>query len=446
MAAADKPGQQVTLTSVSVHEALDGILANFRPLEAVAVRLEESLGLVLAEEVHADIDLPPFDNSSMDGYAVQAADTAGASSDNPARLRVAGYLPAGAAPGPSDRVERGAAFRIMTGAPIPPGADAVVRFEDTSEGRDLVDAHRQPGTSKASAVAVGGDVLIYRSVKLGDSVRLTGEDVRAGDVVLSRGTIIRPAEIAVLAAVGKGEVLVHRRPRVAVLATGDELVDVSATPGPGQIRNSNNYAVAAQVASWGAVPFNLGVARDNLEHTTGKIREALELQPDLIITSAGVSVGDYDVVKDVLLSLGTISMWQVRMKPGKPLAFGHLGERRVPFLGLPGNPVSSMVNMELFGRPAVMKMLGKTRLFRPTITARAGEPFENNTGREHYIRAIVSKEGGEYIARSTGKQESNILTSMSKANALLILGEGTRLVKEGESVQVLMLDWPEEVF
>jgi molybdopterin molybdotransferase len=446
MESVKKPGQEAALTSVSVQEALEGILAQFAPLEPVVVPLEDSLGLVLAEEVYTDIDLPPFDNSSMDGYAVQAADVAEATPESPARLRVTGYLPAGAAPGPSDRVEQGTAFRIMTGAPVPPGADAVVRFEDTSEGRALDDPHRQPGTARAEPVRVGSDVLIYRGVKQGDSVRRVGEDMAAGALVLTKGTTIRPSEIGVLAAVGKAQVRVHRRPRVAVLATGDELVDVTEKPGPGQIRNSNNYAVSAQIASWGALPFNLGVARDTLEHTTAKIKEALALEPDLLITSAGVSVGDYDVVKDVLLSLGTISMWQVRMKPGKPLAFGHLGERRVPFLGLPGNPVSSMVNMELFGRPAVMKMLGKSRLFRPTIEAHAGEMFENNTGREHYLRGVVSREEGVYIARSTGKQESNILTSMSRANALLIVGEETRLVKEGEAVQALMLDWPEEVF
>ena len=226
-------------------------------------------------------------------------------------------------------------------------------------------------------------------------------------------------------------------------------MDITERPGPGQIRNSNNYAVAAQVTAWGGIAFNLGVARDNAEHLTAKLTEALDLQPDLVITSAGVSVGDYDVVKDVLMTLGSISMWQVRMKPGKPLAFGHLrapsGPRNVPFLGLPGNPVSSMVNMELFGRPAIMKMLGKTRLQRPVITARALEPLENSTGREHYVRGVVTKQGPEYVARSTGAQGSNILTSMSKANALLIIDEGTRLIEPGGPVRALMLDWPEEV-
>jgi molybdopterin molybdotransferase len=431
------------LTSVSVQEALEAILRGFAPLDAVEVPLAEALGLVLAEDVYSDIDLPPFDNSAMDGYAVRAGDVASASPEKPASLRVSGYVPAGAALGAGDRVEPGTAFRIMTGAPVPPGADAVVRFEDTSDGRALDSPGRLPEV-RAEPATIGGDVLIFTGSRAGDNVRLSGEDVRKGVLVLRRGTPVRPAEIGVLAAVGKAQVRVHRRPRVAILATGDELVDVTQTPGPGQIRNSNNYAVAAQVTAWGGTAFNLGVARDDVEHLTARLAEALDLRPDLVITSAGVSVGDYDIVKDVLRSLGSISMWQVRMRPGKPLAFGHLGPNKVPFLGLPGNPVSSMVNMELFGRPAIMKMLGKSRLQRPIVSARALEPLENYTGREHYIRGVVTKQGGEYVARTTGGQGSNILTSMSKANALLIIDESTKLIEPGNSVRALMLDWPEE--
>ncbi len=438
--------KKATLVSISVAEAWDAIMANFAPLEPVAVPLPEALGMALAEDVYSDLDLPPFDNSAMDGYALRAEDTDGASVGNPASLRVAGYIAAGAAPGPEDIVRPGIAIRIMTGAPVPVGADAVVRFEDTSEGQSLNAPQLQPQNARAERVAVGSDVLVYVKVKVGDSVRKAGEDVRRGERVLQKGTPIRPAEIGVLAAVGKASVRVHRRPRVAILATGDELVDVNEMPGAGQIRNSNSYAVAAQVTAWGAIAYNLGVARDNLEDLTAKIHRALDLRPDLLITSAGVSVGDYDIVKDVLMSLGTISMWQVRMRPGKPLAFGHLGSGNVPFLGLPGNPVSSMVNMELFGRPAIMKMLGKPRIRRPTITARTAQPLENSSGREHYIRGIVAKEDGQYVARTTGGQGSNLLTSMSKANALLIIDEDTQLIAKGEQVRALMLDWGEEVF
>lgn len=435
-----------TLSGVTVAEALEAILAHFSPLPPVSVPLPDSLGLVLAEDVTADIDIPPFDNSSMDGYALRAADTTGASNSKPARLEVTGYLPAGGAPQPGDHVQPGTAFRIMTGAPIPPGADAVVRFEDTSEGRSLDNPTLQPEQSRALPSQIGGDVLVYRSVPAGNNIRPAAGDVRQGETVLQAGVTIRPAEIGVLASVGKAHVSVHKRPRVVVLATGDELVDVDQKPGSGQIRNSNGYSVTAQVCAWGAEAINLGVARDNRDDLTTKLHEALRRQPDLLITSAGVSVGDYDIVKEVLMTMGTISMWRVRVKPGKPLAFGHLGERNVPFLGLPGNPVSSMVSMELFGRPAVMKMLGKSRLERPIIAVRALERIESSPGRENYVRAIVSKQGDEYVARTTGAQGSEILTSMSKANAFLIIDENTRLIEAGEQVRALMLDWPEEVF
>src|SRR5687768_8629077 len=281
--------QQAALTSVSVDEALESILAYFSPLEPVPVDLSDALGMVLAEDVSSDIDLPPFDNSSMDGYAVIAEDVVGATAESPASLRVAGYLPAGAAPGPGDRVERGTAFRIMTGAPLPPGADAVVPFENTDQGRTLAAPGLQPQNSRAEQTHVGGDVFIYKAVRRGDYVRNRGEDVRQGESVLRAGTLIRPAEVAVLAAVGRKSVQVHRRPRVVVLATGDELVDVDQLPGPGQIRNTNNYAAAAQLTSWGAVAFNLGVARDDRDHLTAKLTEALTLEPDLLVTSAGVS-------------------------------------------------------------------------------------------------------------------------------------------------------------
>ncbi|MEA2576128.1 MAG: molybdopterin molybdotransferase [Chloroflexia bacterium] len=438
--------QEVTLTSLSVAEALENILAQFEPLRAIEVPLMEALGIVLAEEVRSDMDNPPFDNSSMDGYAVCAEDTTGAGDNSPVALRVTGHMPAGAFPQPTDRVEPGTTYRIMTGAPVPPGADAVIRFEDTSEGRALDNARLLPEHARAQASHIGEDVLLYRSVKPGDSIRRAGEDMREGDLVLSPGVTLRPAEIGVLASVGKARVRVHRRPRVAVLATGDELVEVDQMPGPGQIRNTNNYAVAAQLQSWGAVPLNLGVARDSREHLEAKLREALALEPDLVISSAGVSVGDHDFVKDVLLSMGRVQMWRVRVRPGKPLLFGRLGEREVPVLGLPGNPVSSMVTMELFARPAIMKMLGKSRLHRPVVTARALEAMDYGSGRAHYVRGIVTREGEEYVCRPTGGQGSNLLTSMSRANSLLIIPESVSRVEPGDTLKALMLDWPEEVF
>lgn len=441
------PGPANTLTGITVAEARENILSYFSPLPVVRVPLPEALGAVLAEDVYSDMDIPPFNNSSMDGYAVRAEDTQRAGNSSPVRLRVAGYMPAGGFPGPGDQVEVGTAFRIMTGAPVPPGADAVIRFEDTSEGRALDNARLLPQDARAVPSTLGEDVLLYRPVQTGDSIRKAGEDTREGEKVLVKGTLVRPAEIGVLASVGAALVPVHRRPRIVVLATGDELVDVDQKPGPGQIRNTNNYAVAAQLQSWGAVPFNLGVARDTREDLIAHLNEALSLQPDLIVTSAGVSVGDHDLVKDVLLSMGEIQMWRVRVRPGKPLLFGRLGENRTPLLGLPGNPVSSMVSMELFGRPLVMKMLGKKQLQRPIIMARALEPLDNAGGREHYMRGVVTRdENGEYSCRSTGEQGSGILTSLSRANALLIVDETTSRVEPGDPVRALMLDWPEEVF
>ncbi len=435
-------GEQRALAGVTVGEALEAILANFAPLEVVVVALPDALGLVLAEDVVSDMNIPPFDNSSMDGYAVHAQDVTGASDEEPARLRVAGFLPAGGAPGPNDRVEAKTAFRIMTGAPVPPGADAVVRFEDTSEGRPLDEPGLQPQHSQAGAVEVGDEIVIYRGVSTGTNVREAGGDIREGDMVLHAGDPIGPATIGVLASLGKEKVRVHRRPRVAVLATGDELVGVAERPGPGQIRNTNSYAVTAQLRSWGAEAFDLGIARDNRESLVTKLKEALALDPDLLVTSAGISVGDHDIVKQILLEMGTINMWRVKIKPGKPLAFGRIGEKSVPFLGLPGNPVSSMVTLELFGRPAVMKMLGRSTLRRPEVIVRALERIESSPGRENYIRVVVSRDGDDYVARTTGAQGSEILTSMAKANALLIVPEDVRLVEAGERVRAILLDWP----
>jgi molybdopterin molybdotransferase len=410
---------------ISVEEALEYILRHFKPLEPEEVSIVDALNRVLAEDIYSDMDIPPFDNSAMDGYALRAADIAEASQDSPVTMGVVADLAAGYTT--DVRVEPGTAIRIMTGAPLPTGADAVVRFEDTSEGLE----------GKG-----GQEVKIFVQVPAGANVRPAGEDIRRGELALTKGTVLRSQEIGVLASLGRSTVQVIRRPRVAVLATGDELLTIDQPITLGKIRNSNEYSNAALVQRYGGVPVRLGIARDNLEDLTAKIRHGLAQGVDLFLTSAGVSVGDYDVVKDVLNAEGEMHFWQVCMKPGKPLAFGLI--RGVPLIGLPGNPVSSMVSFEQFARPAILKMQGRTRLRKPTVEAIMEQEMKNS-GRRGFVRVVVEKRRDGYHAHTTGGQGSGVLTSMVKANGLAIVPEEVRLVKAGTRLTVQMLDWPEEV-
>lgn len=411
---------------IGVDEARERILARFHPLEPERVPILEALDRVLAEDIYSDIDIPPFDNSAMDGYALRSGDTIGASQENPVTLEVMADLAAGHTT--HLKVESGRAIRIMTGAPLPEGADAVVRFEETSEGL---------------TGSWGERIEVYKEVSPWDNVRPAGEDIRKGELVLPKGTLVRPQEIGVLASLGRPEVEVIRRPQVAILATGDELVAIDEEIGPGQIRNSNEYSTAAQVIRYGGVPVRLGMARDNIEELTSKIEEGLAAKVDLFLTSAGVSVGEYDVVKEVLASEGEIDFWQVYMKPGKPLAFGHI--QGVPLLGLPGNPVSAMVSFEQFARPAILIMLGKGALEKPEVEVTLDEDV-TSSGRRGFIRAIVTRQEDGYHARAvTGPRGSGVLTSMVRANALLIVPEDTTVVRAGERLRAQMLDWPEGV-
>ena len=402
------------------------ILSHVRPLEAERIPILEALGRVLAEEVVSDIDIPPFDNSAMDGYAVRAADVAGA----PVRLTVKGSVAAGYVA--AARLEPGTAIRIMTGAPMPEGADAVVPFEETG------DADRPKEARLASPAT---EIEVRVAVRPRDHVRPAGEDLRRGEVVMEPGRAIRAQEIGVLASLGRATVLAHRRPRVAILATGDELLEVDEPLAPGKIRNSNEYTNTALVTRTGGIPLRLGIARDTTGELTAKIREGLAQGADLFLTSGGVSVGDYDVVKDVLGAEGRMQFWQVNMRPGKPLAFGLL-PGGVPLIGLPGNPVSAMVSFEQFARPAILKMLGHSDLTKPTVRAIMDEPLISS-GRRTFARVIVSHDEGRYHARTTGEQGSGVLTSMAKANGLAIVPEGVEYLPAGTEVTVQMLDWPE---
>lgn len=416
------------LEYLTVADALALVLDGVILLPGERVPLLDALGRVLAEPVVAFDSLPPFANSSMDGYALRAADSENASAETPVALNVVADIAAGAV---SDVIlTPGTAARIMTGAPMPSGADAVIPVEDTNE--PWRDAERPlPDT-----------VLIYRSVQSGDYVRHIGEDIQAGQEVMAPGHLIRPQEIGVLASLGVSHVQVRRRPRVGVLSTGDELIDVEAPLAPGKIRNSNSYAQAAQVIVLGAELVSLGVARDTEDQVRAKLQVGLDAGVDLLVSSAGVSVGAYDVVKAVLEREGNVNFWRVRMRPGKPLAFGSY--HGVPFLGLPGNPVSAMVSFERFVRPAIRKMAGHTALDRPQVTVTVQEKLSSD-GRESYVRARVTRTAQGYLAVSTGSQGSHVMTSLVKANALVIIPEGVTMVSAGDQLQAMMLDWPETV-
>ena len=418
---------------LSVEDALERILDHFHVLDTEGAPLLDALGQVLAEDAVSTHDIPPLDNSAMDGYAVRAASVSNATDEAPATLRVVGSVAAGELP--STSVEPGTAVRIMTGAPIPPGADSVVPFEETDEIE-----RRNSGLDIT-------EIGIRVAAPLGSDIRPAGQDVRKDTRVLSAGTVLRPSEIGVLASLGFDKVKVVRRPVVAILSTGDELLNAGDAYAEGKIYDANSHSVAASVLRYGGVPNLLGIARDNLESMNAKLREGLEA--DMLITSAGVSKGDYDMVKDVLAEHGRIAFWSVRMRPAKPLAFGVLDAddgRKVPHLGLPGNPVSAMVAFEQFGRAAIHKMMGKSGFLKPRIQAILDEPIYNTDGRRVYARAVITKENGDYHAKLTGNQSSNLLTSMAGANGLAICPEDLRAKEAGETVEVEMLDWPEEVF
>ena len=419
---------------IGVEQALDKILNYVHVLEDEQSPILDCLGQVLAEDVCSSLNVPPLDNSAMDGYAVQSRDTRGASRESPRFLRVIGTVSAGSIADAECEVEPGTAVRIMTGAPIPKGADSVVIFEDTDE------TQRQGAST---------EIGILRQAEAGLNIRRAGEDITQGSIVLSQGAVLRPSEVGVLASLGRTTVRVIRRPTVAILATGDELVDINQPLPTGKIYNSNTYSLAALVRRYGGIPKILGIALDSEDSVVARLRQGLDA--DMLITTGGVSAGDYDVVKDVLAKQGEISFWTVRMKPGKPLAFGTIKgvsragiARNIPHLGLPGNPVSSMVTFELFVRPAILKMMGKKNLTKPTIEAVVENSAVNRDRRRIFARVIVEKRRGQYFARLTGPQGSGILTSMTLANGLMVIPENKTEVVAGDIVQVMMLDWREE--
>lgn len=417
-----------TFEMLSVSDAQQVILDRVQRCGPELVALLDAVGRVLAQDVVAEDHLPPFDNSGMDGYAVRADDVAGASQSAPIALTVVADIAAGH---PSDVViGPGQAARIMTGALLPKGADAVVPVEWTDQPAG--------GTGPSPL-----QVKILQQPKRGESVRLAGSDVRRGAKALSAGALVRPVQVALLAALGASRVNVIRRPRVAVLATGDELVRPDEPPGPGQIRDANSWGSAAQVLQCGGALIQLGIARDTAADVRASLQHGLDEQADLFLVSAGVSAGAYDLVKDVVRAEGTLDFWRVRMRPGKPLAFGQF--HGVPFFGLPGNPVSALVTFEQFVRPAILKMCGRVNWRRPTIKVQLAD-LVTSDGRETYVRASVQREQDHYVARLSGAQASNVLSALVAANALVIIPEGQERVEAGAWVLAQMLDWPEQVF
>ena len=409
---------------LSVTEALAHMLAQVAPLGTVRAALGAAGGRILAEPVIAPLDLPPWDNSGMDGYAVLAADVRGASEAAPVQLRIAGAVLAGQLA--TTPLERGTAIRIMTGAPVPPGADSVVRIEHTrAEGEQVV--------------------VVLSDADAGRNIRPRGEDIRAGETVLAAGTLVRASEAGVLASLGIADVPVQRAPHVAVLATGDELVDVTEfaeVVAGRRIVNSNTYALQAALHSLGAVVEPLGIARD----TRASLHACLEraLGADALIVTAGASVGEHDLVKDVLEDMGmSAGFWRVRMRPGSPFGFGTVRRGQgppLPVFSLPGNPVSTVVTFEVLVRPVLRRLLGCARLYPTTVRVHAAEPIPSRPGLMHFLRVRLAQDGsGTWQARLTGAQGSGMLTSLTRADALLIVPESSAGLAAGEPALALPL-------
>ncbi len=404
---------------LSVHEARERIFSQFSPLETTRCPLEQAAGRVLAEAIRAGSELPAFDNSSVDGFAVCALDVAVA----PVILPVVGDVPAGKSP--NFRLQAGQAARIMTGAKLPAGADAVVMVEDTDFGNQTAGALTPPR------------VLIHKAAQAGENVRKRGTDIRAGQEILPAGQVLRPQDIGMLAMLGKAEVPVYRRPRVAIVSSGDELLPVNAPLEEGKIHDSNTYTLAALAAQAGCEILRLGVAADRREAVQAMLDQAVEAGVDVIISSAGVSVGAFDFVKDVVESAGSLDFWKVNMRPGKPLAFGAY--KGIPFFGLPGNPVSSFVGFLVFARPALRRLGGLEAAREEPARVVLAEAVESD-GRESYLRAVVTRENGTSTARLTGHQGSGNLFSLVQANALLIIPSGVKSCPPGTEVDAWLLE------
>ncbi len=408
---------------LSVAEAQQRLLSVFEPVAIQWLPITHAVGRALAEPIISSQDIPSFDNSSMDGFAVRFSDVISARPDGGILLNVIADIPAGRYVDVT--IRKGQAARIMTGAHMPAGADAVVPVENT----DFND--RQPG------IPAPETVQIYAPVDSGENIRPRGQDVRAGESVMPAALRLRPQDIGFLAMLGVSQVAVHRKPRVAIFSTGDELVPVGSQLTPGQIHDSNSYTLIAQIERFGGEPVNLGIVRDDLMAVKVCLDTALEAHVDLIISTAGVSVGAFDFVRHVVEREGRLDFWRVNMRPGKPLAFGAYHD--IPYIGLPGNPVSAFIGCEVFVRPAILKMAGIDGAQRQTKRVTTIEAIDSD-GRESYLRAIVSKQDSRWIARLTGHQGSGNMRSLVQANALLLVPSGVKSLPTGAEMDAWLLD------
>jgi molybdopterin molybdotransferase len=415
---------------LSLEEARARILADVEALPPTEAPLADSLRQVVAAEVRSLLTLPPWDNSAMDGFAVRSADVATAGSDTPVTLRVIGEAAAGHVP--TAEVAAGTAVRVLTGGIVPGGADTVVPVEDTDV---------PPGVAMLPE-----SVTVRASAAIGRHIRTVGSDMTAGTVVLRPGAIVTPAAVAVLAATGHASVIVHRRPRVAILSTGDELVPVGEVPGPASIPDSNGASLAAQVRDLGAEVIRLGIARDDREDIRARLRDGVA-QADVVIASGGVSVGAHDLVKEALTELGELRLWRVAIQPGKPLAFGRATApdgHPVLLFGLPGNPVSSFVTFELFVRPAIRTLAGHRDVDgRSHITAELAEEVHSPSGRRSFLRVrleTIDPDAGRYRARTAGGQGSHVLSALAVADGLAVVPEAVTNLPAGSEVEVIRLD------
>ncbi|PIQ89922.1 MAG: molybdopterin biosynthesis protein MoeA [Candidatus Omnitrophica bacterium CG11_big_fil_rev_8_21_14_0_20_42_13] len=403
---------------IKFEKALNIILKTIKPLKSEGVDILAALGRVLAENIRSDYDIPPFTNSAMDGYAVRSVDLKGASAASPAVLKIIDDVRAGSYS--KKKLLKDTAIRIMTGAPLPARADSVVMVEFTEK-------------------AVNANfVKVFISTRKGENIRRAGEDVRKSETVLRKGVIIRPQEIGMLASMGARRVKVYKMPRIGVLVTGDELAGMGRKLSFGKIRNSNTYCLLSEISALGAVPVNLGIAKDNPVQIREKIRKGIDRNLDMLLISGGVSVGDYDFVKDVLIELGAnMRIWKIAIRPGKPSAFGQING--IPVFGLPGNPVSSMVVFEQLARPAILKMCGAEKIGRPAVNAIFTGDFRKRKCFKYFVRVKISNKKGALYASLTGPQGSGILKSLVLAEALMIVPEGISRLRKGQKVEVQLI-------